>query len=89
MAGGWAPDGAVNDQIEASIADELRRMQARRQLQGESLANCAECDEPIPEARQTAIPGVKLCIDCQTGRDARPVQRGGINRRGSKDSQLK
>lgn len=79
----------MNDQIDASIQDELKRMQARRAPEGESLTNCAECDEPIPEARRAAIPGVKLCIDCQNERDARPVTRGGINRRGSKDSQLK
>jgi phage/conjugal plasmid C-4 type zinc finger TraR family protein len=89
MAGGWARDGAVNDQIDASIEDELKRMQAQRRPVGESLTHCAECDEQIPEARRTAIPGVKLCIDCQNDRDARPVIRGGINRRGSKDSQLK
>ncbi len=89
MAGGWARDGAVNKQIEASIEDELKRIQARRLPIGESLTHCAECEEPIPEARQTAIPGVKLCIECQKERDARPNLRGGINRRGSKDSQLK
>ncbi|PJE35424.1 DksA/TraR family C4-type zinc finger protein [Pseudooceanicola lipolyticus] len=89
MAGGWARDGAVSEQIEASIADELQRMQARRAPVGDSLTHCAECDEPIPEARRAAIPGVKLCIDCQQEHDLRPAQRGGINRRGSKDSQLK
>ena len=90
MAGGWARDGAVEEQIDASIADELARLKAtRRAPVGDSLTHCAECDEPIPEARRAAIPGVKLCIDCQRARDARPVQRGGINRRGSKDSQLK
>ncbi|WP_323043051.1 DksA/TraR family C4-type zinc finger protein [Gemmobacter sp.] len=89
MAGGWAHDGAVNEQIEASLQDELNRMKARRLPVGESLTHCAECDEPIPEARRKAIPGVKLCIDCQTARDARTVNRGGINRRASKDSQLK
>jgi phage/conjugal plasmid C-4 type zinc finger TraR family protein len=89
MASGWAPDGAVNDQIEASIQDELRRLQARRHPQGESLTHCAECGKEIPAARQRAIPGVKLCVECQSGRDSRPVVRGGINRRGSKDSQLK
>ncbi len=89
MAGGWTRDGAVHEQIEASIKDELRRMKARRVPRGDSLTNCAECEEPIPEARRRAIPGVKLCIECQKERDARPVMRGGINRRGSKDSQLK
>jgi phage/conjugal plasmid C-4 type zinc finger TraR family protein len=89
MAGGWAPDGAVNDQIEASIADELKRLQARRTPRGESLTHCAECGEEIPEARRLAIPGVKLCVECMSSRDSRRTARGGINRRGSKDSQLK
>lgn len=89
MAGGWARDGAVEEQIEASISDELARMKALRRPVGESLAECAECGEPIPEARRVALPGVKLCVECQSERDARPVMRGGINRRGSKDSQLK
>lgn len=89
MAGGWARDGAVSEQIEASIEDELKRMKARAHPKGESLTNCAECDEEIPEARRTALPGVKLCIDCQQERDGAFRARGGINRRGSKDSQLK
>lgn len=89
MAGGWARDGAVNEQIEASIADELARLKARRGPRGESLTHCAECQEPIPEARRRALPGVKLCIDCQQERDSAYTPRGGINRRGSKDSQLK
>lgn len=89
MAGGWTRDGAVNEQIDASLEDELKRMRSRAALEGESATHCAECEEAIPEARRRAIPGVKLCIDCQLERDARPVRRGGINRRGSKDSQLK
>ncbi|ARC89735.1 DksA/TraR family C4-type zinc finger protein [Rhodovulum sp. MB263] len=89
MAGGWARDGAVNDQIDATIEDELNRMKARRAPVGDSLTDCAECGEPIPEARRQALPGVKLCVACQGARDSRPVLRGGINRRGSKDSQLK
>ena len=89
MAGGWSRDGAVNEQIEASISDELARMKARRGPAGESLTRCAECEEPIPEPRRVAIPGVKLCIDCQQERDGIRQARGGINRRGSKDSQLK
>jgi phage/conjugal plasmid C-4 type zinc finger TraR family protein len=89
MAGGWTRDGAVNEQIDASIEDELKRMRSRRGPEGKSASHCVECDQTIPEARRRAIPGVKLCIDCQLERDARPVIRGGINRRGSKDSQLK
>lgn len=89
MAGGWARDGAVSEQIEASISDELARMKSAKRPQGESLTHCAECEEPIPEKRRLAIPGVKLCIDCQQDRDGAYKMRAGINRRGSKDSQLK
>ncbi len=89
MAGGWARDGAVNDQIDASIKDELKRMQAQRRAGGPSRTHCAECEEPIPDARRTAIPGVNLCVDCQQDRDRQTAPRGGINRRGSKDSQLR
>ncbi len=89
MAGGWAKDGAVSEQIEASINDELARLKARKTSSGESRTHCAECEEPIPEARRIALPGVKLCIECVVERDARAPTRGGMNRRGSKDSQLK
>ncbi|MCE8009806.1 DksA/TraR family C4-type zinc finger protein [Aestuariivita sp.] len=89
MAGGWARDGAVSEQIEASINDELARLKAAKRPQGESLTHCAECEEPIPEPRRQALPGVKLCIECQQERDAVRAPRAGINRRGSKDSQLK
>ncbi len=89
MAGGWARDGAVSEQIEASINDELARLRARKVPQGESLTHCAECEEEIPQRRREALPGVKLCVDCAQERAARAAVRGGINRRGSKDSQLK
>ena len=89
MAGGWARDGAVSEQIEASIEDELARMKAQPAPRGESLSHCADCAEPIPEARRQAVPGVKLCVDCAAERDGRTAARGGINRRGSKDSQLR
>jgi phage/conjugal plasmid C-4 type zinc finger TraR family protein len=89
MAGGWARDGAVSEQIEASINDELARLKARQAPVGDSLTHCAECEEEIPQARREALPGVKLCLDCMQERDAAFQVRGGINRRGSKDSQLK
>jgi phage/conjugal plasmid C-4 type zinc finger TraR family protein len=88
MAGGWARDGAVSEQIEASINDELARLKARRAPVGESAEFCAECDEPIAQARREALPGVKLCIDCVQARDGAFRARGGMNRRGSKNSQL-
>ena len=68
MASGWAGDGAVQDQIQDSINDEVAR--ARRNLpKGESLHFCEECGEPIPEARRKALPGVRLCVACQEEAD--------------------
>lgn len=89
MAGGWARDGAVNEQIEASVNDELARLKTRQSLVGESFTHCSECEEPISEARRNAILGVKLCIECKQERDVVQTVRAGFNRRGSKDSQLK
>ena len=91
MAGGWARDEAVNDQIDVSTAEAIAR--ARRRAGGaaaaESATTCVDCDEPIPEARRRAIPGVQLCVECQSGRDRAWRPAAGFNRRGSKDSQLK
>ena len=88
MAGGFAKDGAVQEQIDASIEDAINR--ARSQLpRGESLTNCEECDALIPPARREAIPGVRLCVTCQTENDKKAVSVSGYNRRGSKDSQLR
>ena len=89
MAGGWARDGAVQEQIDASVEDELARLKTQKTFVGDSLSHGAECEEPVPGARRQAIPGVKLCSDCMQERDAAFKPRGGINRRGSKDSQLK
>ncbi|KAF1685543.1 hypothetical protein B1992_11265 [Pseudoxanthomonas broegbernensis] len=87
MATGWAGDGAVHDQIEATVKDAVER--ARRQLPaGPGLDRCEECDAPIPEARRRAIPGVRLCVACQTVRDEE-AGFSAYNRRGSKDSQLR
>ncbi len=88
MATGWAGDGAVQDQIDATVKDAIKR--ARSQLpQGPSLERCEECDAPIPEARRKALPGVRLCVPCQQARDEEDAQHSGYNRRGSKDSQLR
>ena len=88
MAGGFAKDGAVQDQIDATVEDAVNR--ARDQLpRGESLSNCEECDKVIPDARRKAIPGVRLCVACQAERDKEIVSHSGYNRRGSKDSQLR
>ena len=88
MAGGFAKDGAVQDQIDATVEDAVKR--ARDQLpRGESLHHCEACDRVIPDARREAISGVRLCVACQAERDATTKAVSGYNRRGSKDSQLR
>lgn len=88
MAGGWAKDGAVQDQIDASIEDAVQLARSRLP-EGESLTHCEECDAPIPQARREAIPGVRLCVTCQQAHDENETRYSPINRRGSKDSQLR
>ncbi len=88
MATGWAGDGAVQDQIEATVQDGVSRVQSRLP-HGSALEHCAQCEAPIPEARRAALPGVRLCLRCQEAADRAAVAFSGYNRRGSKDSQLR
>jgi phage/conjugal plasmid C-4 type zinc finger TraR family protein len=88
MATGWAAEGAVQDQIDATVKDGVDRAKSRLP-QGPSLTHCAECGSEIPEARRTAISGVRLCLACQDAHDRELARFAGYNRRGSKDSQLR
>lgn len=59
MASGWANDDAVNEQINSTIEDAVAR--ARGELpRGESLQECEECGDPIPEARKKSHPWGKV-----------------------------
>ena len=87
MAGGWARDGAIQDQIDDTLKDAVAL--ARTLLPtGEGSEHCDDCGETIPSKRRAAIPGVRTCIACQSERDG-AVRHSTINRRGSKDSQLR
>ena len=91
MAGGWTRDGAVQEQIDASVQEAVER--ARRGLaqgegHGEGARFCQECGDEIPQARREAVPGVRLCVGCQSSRDGR-TRAAGPNRRANKDSQLR
>jgi phage/conjugal plasmid C-4 type zinc finger TraR family protein len=88
MATGWAGDGAVQDQIDATIKDAIARARSKAP-QGPSRERCEECDAPIPAARRAAVPGVRLCVACQQAHDNEQGAFSGYNRRGSKDSQLR
>lgn len=88
MATGWAKEGAVQEQIDDTVEDAVRRARSRLP-KGESLKHCEACGESIPEARRHALPGVRLCVHCQEIHDREQAAHSLYNRRGSKDSQLR
>jgi phage/conjugal plasmid C-4 type zinc finger TraR family protein len=88
MATGWAAEGAVQEQIDATVKDGISRAQSRLP-QGVAATHCEHCGAPIPEARRNAMPGVRLCVPCQEADDREAAHFSGYNRRGSKDSQLR
>ncbi|MGH8324295.1 MAG: DksA/TraR family C4-type zinc finger protein, partial [Steroidobacteraceae bacterium] len=81
MATGWASDGAVQDQIDATVKDGISRAQSRLP-QGPGASHCTNCGAEIPEARRSAIPGVQLCVPCQETDDRGTARFSGYNRRG-------
>ena len=88
MAGGFAKDGAVQDQIDASTQDAIDR--AKRNLpKGSSRTKCEECGEKIPVARQKVLKGVRLCVSCQEEVDREEITSLTINRRANKNNQLR
>lgn len=64
----------------ADIADMAEQLQTREladllagrvRYSGESAIECAECGEQIPEGRRQAVPGCRLCLECQELADRR------------------
>lgn len=87
MATGWANEGAVLNQIDDTISDAVQGARSRLP-QGEGKSECLQCGDEIPPRRRIALPGVTTCVACQADRDRRVIHST-INRRGSKDSQLR
>lgn len=52
----------ANDRIEAENA---LRDKIRKDFKPSVSENCYECDTYIPMARQEAVGGTDMCIDCQ------------------------
>jgi phage/conjugal plasmid C-4 type zinc finger TraR family protein len=50
---------------EAQALDAVRQKLAKQRSQP-SLTECDDCGEDIPEARRIAVPGVTMCIYCQS-----------------------
>ena len=88
MAVGWAHEGAVQEQIEATVEDAVQLARSRL-TEGKSCINCEECEIKIPAARRKAVKGVRLCIQCQEEIEKQQKVVIYYNRSGNKDSQLK
>ena len=88
MAVGWSRDGAVQEQIDATVESAVQLARSRLP-DGESLTHCEECEVAIPEARRKAMPGVRYCVKCQSELEKRLKTVTLYNRSGNKDSQLK
>lgn len=56
------------EEYDRAVALESQRL---KMTSGKSSSHCHECGEEIPEARRIAVPGVNLCIDCQTEKEKR------------------
>lgn len=63
------------------LSDALRDQSLRSGLAGKTTADSAEvcqgrgCGEQIPETRRAAVPGVQLCVACQTRREKKRGMR--------------
>ncbi len=88
MASGWSRDGAIQDQIDATVESAVQLAKSRLP-DGKGLTHCEECEEEIPEARRKALPGARLCVRCQSEREKKQKTITLYNRSGSKDSQLR
>ncbi|TCC01258.1 TraR/DksA family transcriptional regulator [Kosakonia quasisacchari] len=53
----------ANELVELNMAHALQRIRIDRNAP--SAEHCEECGEAIPEARRSAVPGCKTCVDCQ------------------------
>lgn len=57
----------LGDQAAKRAAEFLEEALSRHPTHhaGGSLSHCEECGEAIPEKRQKAIAGVRLCVSCK------------------------
>lgn len=88
MASGWAKEGNVQDQIDATVKDAIDKA-ARNTPSGESSRICRECGEKISPARRKAMPGVQRCIPCQEQKETINPPSELPSRRANKSSQLR
>ena len=60
----------ANDYMEWRLEQTLKARQPQAAPVA-SRVDCVRCYEPIPAARRKALPGVQLCVACQTMMEGR------------------
>lgn len=63
------------EEIDRAAALEAARGHYAADWHTASAVECAGCGCTIPDARREAIPGVQLCVDCQSAAEHRARQR--------------
>ena len=58
--------------LNADAIDIIRRRVAEQES-APSLSECESCGEEIQQARQKAVPGVTMCIDCKQRQERQVV----------------
>lgn len=51
--------------LEDALSEQRRRSGTAGKTIADSARACIDCEEPIPELRRAAVPGVQRCVDCQ------------------------
>lgn len=54
------------EQLDTAAAVEAARGHYASNWEVDSATECAGCGAQIPDARRELIPGVQLCVECQT-----------------------
>jgi hypothetical protein len=61
MANGWAPDGAVQGQIDDTVTDEVMRARARLPT-GEGEPHCIECGDESQKRAAVRYPELEPAL---------------------------
>lgn len=62
------------EQLDTAAAVEAARGHYASNWEVDSATECAGCGACIPEARRELIPGVQLCVECQSAAEAHARQ---------------
>jgi RNA polymerase-binding transcription factor DksA len=68
---GFGKDDDASELTLQMAENEIHRIQQVNALRSarQSATHCSYCDEPIPQARRLAVPGVQFCVEHQDSHD--------------------